>query len=92
MKQCFKVYWTGVEQDGDIDHVEKKINAPIAKMLEDGWVVVNSQSNLSNQTQNIVEDWSDPYVYNCPILTVSVLFEKPDAPPRQCRSSRQPKN
>jgi hypothetical protein len=65
--QCFKVFWTVPEEIEEVDQVDKYINEPIAEMLNDGWRIVNVQSNISNPGSG-----GNGYP---PYLAVSVLFE-----------------
>ena len=63
--QCFKVFWTVPEEIEEVDQVDKYINEPIAEMLNEGWRIVNVQSNISTPGGD-----GDPSY-----LAVSVLFE-----------------
>lgn len=69
--QCFKVFWTVPEEIQEVDQVDKYINEPIAEMLNEGWRIVNVQSNISSP------DCGGKYLNgHPPYLAVSVLFEK----------------
>lgn len=69
--QCFKVFWTVPEEIEEVDQVDKYINKPIAEMLNEGWRIVNVQSNISSP------DCGGEYRNgHPPYLAVSVLFEK----------------
>ena len=68
--QCFKVFWTETGAIEKRDWVDENINEPIAKMLKEGWRIVNVQSNISNPVgrPGMIEGYR-------PYLAVSVLFE-----------------
>ena len=64
--QCFKVFWTVLYASyEDFVDVDEDINEPIARMLKEGWRIVNVQSNISNPGGR----------GDSPCLAVSVLFE-----------------
>ena len=69
--QCFKVFWTVPEEIEEVDQVDKYINEPIAEMLNEGWRIVNVQSNISSPDSG--REYRNEYP---PYLAVSVLFEK----------------
>ena len=68
--QCFKVFWTVPEEIEEVDQVDKYINEPIAEMLNEGWRIVNVQSNISSPVGGTRYSGDYP-----PYLAVSVLFE-----------------